>query len=220
MPQPHNRNRLTPEDLARLLASQIASKQVPKPRHRLRDSVLVGRLIAGTTGLAVVAAVLAVVLVGVNWWTQRSTAAEVLATEVTPSGERDSSGSPSIEDLSGIHMVQQLGGFRLAGALPTSVSSPLPELPAPKTTLSGSWLGPATTQQGLSPSVDAPSTAAPTTAPPGPPVTSAPTTTTDQPSTTQPTTTTTLPGTTTTTIPATTTTCAGNSGSGNGRNCR
>lgn len=223
LPRPHSRPRPTPDDLARHLAGQIASKKPPKPRYRLRDSVLVGRLIAGAMALGICAAILAAILVGANWWTDRSTAAEVLATEVAVSGVRDHPGFDTTSaDPAGIHVVGLPDGFRLAGALLVPASSPLPQLPAPTTTSPVAAGGPTTTARQVPSSSATPSTAVPTTASQAQPTTSAPTTTTPQATTTAPSTTTTVAGTTTTipatttTVPDTTTTCAGNSGGGNG----
>lgn len=168
---------------------------------------------AATIVIITGAAVLGAVLLGMDWWTDRSTAAEVLAVEISTESDSDLSGVPStVSDSSGIDVVTSLGGLVQAhGDGSVSTSSLLPQLPPPMTIVPVVVPNPSTTGEPSTPS-----TIAPTTTLQVPTTSSGPTTTsTASAATTIPPTATTLPA-NTTTAPETTTTCAGNSGSGNG----
>lgn len=175
---------------------------------------------AATIVIITGAAVLGAVLLGMDWWTDRSTAAEVLAVEISTESDSDLSGVPStVSDLSGIDVVPSLGGLVQAhGDGSVSTSSLLPQLPPPMTIVPVVVPNPSTTGEPSTPSTSrTPSTIAPTTTLQVPTTSSGPTTTSTASAATTiiPPTATTLPA-NTTTAPETTTTCAGNSGSGKG----
>ncbi|HEX6219567.1 MAG TPA: hypothetical protein VF115_00590 [Acidimicrobiia bacterium] len=219
MPNPHGRDRLSPDDLARMLASQLASPQPQKTRFSLRDSVLVGRLIAGVIIILMGVGIVGAVLLGVDWWTDRSSAAEVLgSTEIT-----SDTGSSAASETSAAHGSPGSGmdpfvGPGSVGVTPLATSWVFPEMPSPTTTLPVLPDSASTTsRRSTSTTPGTPSTLAPGTTSPAPP------TTTAEPvaPTTQTPTTTTVAGATTTGAPTTTTgetttTCAGNSGGGRG----
>lgn len=160
---------------------------------------------AATIVIITGAAVLGAVLLGMDWWTGRSPAAEVLAVEISTESDSDLSGVPStLSDPSRIDFVPSLGGLVQAeGDGSVSSSSLLPQLPPPIAILPVVVPNPSTTGEPSTPSTA------------GTPSTVAPTTTLQLPATSTGPTTTTLPAGTTTAL-ETTTTCAGNRGSGNG----
>ncbi|MGH3650817.1 MAG: hypothetical protein ACRDU9_08930, partial [Acidimicrobiia bacterium] len=198
MPYPNHGNRLSPEELAKLVAEHLGETPVPTKRFSVRNSVLLGRLISGAVAMASAAVLVLAIFVGVNWVFGGPVGAlPGQGNGPDPIGlgsdEDATTSTVAVEVLSRSFTSDVLGGGYVIIA---ESGGPFPALPPPVTNPISP--GSSTTAVSSTASSVTTSSSSPATS-----TTSSPPTT----NTTVATTTTTLPATTTTTEPTTTSTC-------------
>ena len=212
LPYPDRRGRLSPDELARLVAEHLAENPVRKKRFSVRNSVLVGRLISGAVALVTAALLVLGTFAGVNWVVGGPAGAlpgqDSGRDPTGVSSDREETTSTIAAEVLARSLVNDVLGGRYA--ITSGSNGPFPALPPPVTTPISTVTSTASASPPTSSSVTT-SSSSPTT----PTTSTPPTTTTAVVTPTLPTTSTTMPA-TTTTEPTTTTTCRGNNGSGNG----